>query len=103
MVSQTQAIEPTYNPPTAPPRKAKPFANARYFKGKISLGIAWTMEIVDKVTLMRIPPPMNIDIELALAEITAPTRAMRGGTGQIFSIEDVAEAANDWREHTLHQ
>src|SRR5450755_3094513 len=70
----------SYSPPTAPPRKAKPFAKALYFNGRTSAGIAWTIEIVLSVIPIRMPPPMSIGIEVAFAETTAPTNAMSGGT-----------------------
>ena len=41
--------------------------------------MAWTMEIVLSVTPIRIPPPINIDIDVALAEMIAPAKAIRGG------------------------
>ena len=48
-------------------------------RGKISEGIDWTMDIVASVVPMRMPPPINIDMLVALAQIIAPTQAMRGG------------------------
>lgn len=70
----------TYRPPTAPPRKANPFAKALYFSGSTSAGIAWTIDIVLSVTPIKIPPPMSIGIDVAFAETTAPAKATRGGT-----------------------
>ena len=37
------------------------------------------MEILVKVTPMRIPPPIKVAISWALAEMTAPTKAINGG------------------------
>jgi hypothetical protein len=37
------------------------------------------MEILVKVTPMRIPPPIKVAISWALAEMTAPTKATNGG------------------------
>src|SRR4051812_41900268 len=63
----------------APPRKANPFARARYLSGSTSEGMACTMEIVERVVPIKMPPPMSIVIEVALAEMTAPANEMRGG------------------------
>ena len=59
--------------------KAKPFAKARYFIGSTSDGIACIIEIVLKVTPISIPPPINVVIDCALADTTAPAKAIRGG------------------------
>lgn len=37
------------------------------------------IDIVDNVTPIRMPPPINMLIEVALAETTAPTKATNGG------------------------
>jgi len=66
-------------PPIPLPTKPAPFATARYSNGKISLGMACTMDIVERVTPTRIPPKISVDIELAVAEMTAPTKAISGG------------------------
>lgn len=66
-------------PPMPLPRKPAPLATARYFIGKISLGIACTIEIVESVTPINMPPPMSVDIEFAVAETTAPIKAISGG------------------------
>ena len=72
-------ISQTHRPPTAPPKNENPFETARYFRGRISDGMAWTMEIVASVTPIRIPPTINIVIDEALADMTAPTKAIKGG------------------------
>lgn len=37
------------------------------------------MEMVAKVVPMRMPPPINMLMEVALAQMILPTQAMRGG------------------------
>lgn len=59
--------------------KQSPCDKDRNFRGRTSAGIAWVMEILVKVTPMRIPPPMRVAISFALAETTAPTKAINGG------------------------
>jgi len=80
-----------YSPPRAPPMNANPFASARYFKGRISEGIAWTIEMVASVTPIRMPPPISIFIEVAFAQITAPTKAIRGGIDAIYFLSRTSE------------
>lgn len=41
--------------------------------------MAWTMAIVDRVKPIRIPPPMSMLIDVALAEMIAPIHAIKGG------------------------
>jgi hypothetical protein len=48
-------------------------------RGRTSAGIAWVIEILVKVTPMRIPPPIRVAMSFALAETTAPTKAIKGG------------------------
>jgi len=63
----------------APPIKAKPFARVRYFNGRISDRMACTIDMVERVVPIRMPPPMSMLIDVAFAEITAPTNATTGG------------------------
>jgi hypothetical protein len=48
-------------------------------RGKISEGIDCTIEIVESVVPMRIPPPINMDMLVAFAQMMAPTQAINGG------------------------
>jgi len=66
-------------PPTVPPMPQKPCAIARYFNGRISEGIACTMDIVARVDPIMMPPPISMFMDVALAEMMAPTKAIRGG------------------------
>ena len=66
----------TYSPPNAPPRKFEPLAIARYFKGRTSAGIATMMPRDERPTPIRIPPPINWLIPVALAETQEPANAM---------------------------
>jgi len=59
--------------------KQRPCDKDRYLRGRTSAGIAWVMEILVKVTPMRIPPPIRVAMSFALAETTAPTKAIKGG------------------------
>jgi len=90
-----------YNPPTAPPRNANPLARARYFKGKTSDGIAWTIEIVERVHPTRMPPPMSIFIEVALAEMTAPMKERTGGPIARYFLSRTSERRPTMGESTL--
>jgi hypothetical protein len=91
----------TYNPPTAPPRKANPFARALYFRGSTSEGIAWTMEIVESVKPTKIPPPMSIFMDVALAEITAPTNEMTQGPIARYFLSRTSDRRPTMGERTL--
>lgn len=84
MMRNHNRILHTHSPPTAPPMNANPFARGRCFMGRISEGIACTMEIVASVTPIRIPPPMSIFIDVALAQIMEPTTATSGGIEAIY-------------------
>ena len=69
----------THVPPITPATPASPFAKGRYFRGRISEGIDWTIEMVASVVPMRIPPPINIDMLVALAQMMEPMHAISGG------------------------
>jgi hypothetical protein len=60
--------------------KQSPCDKDLYLRGRTSAGIAWATEILVKVTPMRMPPPIKVAMSFALAEITAPTNAIKGGT-----------------------
>jgi hypothetical protein len=51
-----------------------------HFIGTTSAGIAPMTEEVESMAPMSTPPPMSMDMEVALAEMIAPTRAMTAGT-----------------------
>lgn len=95
------APRPPTNPPTAPPRNAKPLASALYLSGSTSDGIACTMEIVDRVTPIRMPPPINIAILVALAEMMAPTKAISGGTAARYLRSSTSDSLPTKGESTL--
>jgi hypothetical protein len=97
----TSISENTYNPPKAPPRNANPFARARYFKGKTSDGIACTIEIVESVHPTRIPPPISIFIEVALAETTAPMNERTGGPMAKYFLSRTSERRPMMGDSTL--
>lgn len=69
----------SYIVPVAPETYEIPFANARYLIGSTSLGIDCAMAIVDRANPFKIPPPMSIGIDDALAEVMAPAAAIKGG------------------------
>jgi hypothetical protein len=46
--------------------------------GKISEGIECTIETVDKLIPIKIPPPIRVCMSFALAETTDPANAMSG-------------------------
>ena len=93
--------EKTYSPPTAPPRKEKPFDRARYFKGRTSEGMAWTIEIVASVVPIKMPPTISMAIDEALAEITAPMKAIRGGMLAKYFLSRTSESRPTMGERTL--
>ncbi|KAK5630333.1 hypothetical protein RRF57_006048 [Xylaria bambusicola] len=88
-------------PPTAPPTNANPFASARNFKGRISEGIACTIEMVDSVVPINTPPPISTDIDLAVADTTAPTNAMSGGMAARYFRSSTSESRPTMGERTL--
>jgi len=98
---QTSEVDITYNPPTAPPRNANPLAKARYFNGKTSDGIACTIEIVESVHPTRIPPPISIFIEVALAETTAPIKERTGGPIAKYFLSRTSESRPTIGDSTL--
>lgn len=79
----------------------KPFARARYFRGKISDGMAWTIAIVESVVPMSMPPPINMLIEVAFAEMIAPTNAMRGGMAARYFRSRTSDSLPTMGERTL--
>jgi hypothetical protein len=90
-----------YNPPKPPPRNAKPFASARYFRGKTSDGMACTIEIVERVHPTRTPPPISTDILLALADTTAPTKEMTEGIMARYFLSSTSERRPTIGDKTL--
>lgn len=56
-----------------------PCAMGLYFNGRISDGMAWTIEMVDSVAPIKMPPPTSISIDSARAEMAAPAKATSGG------------------------
>ena len=62
----------THSPPQAPPKNEIPPEIGRYFMGRISDGIASRRGRVARQIPMRIPPPINVFISVALAEMQAP-------------------------------
>lgn len=85
----------------APPRKAKPLARARYFIGKTSDGIAWTIEIVESVHPTKMPPPMSMVIEVALADMTAPMKDIAGGAMARYFLSSTSESRPTIGDSTL--
>jgi hypothetical protein len=69
--------------------------------GSTSDGIAWTIEIVESVVPTRIPPPISIVIEVALAEITAPAKEIIGGTIAKYFLSSTSESRPTIGERTL--
>jgi hypothetical protein len=49
------------------------------------------MEILVRVTPMRIPPPIRVAIFFALAEMTAPTKAIKGGMEAKYLRSTISE------------
>jgi hypothetical protein len=91
----------TYNPPTDPPRNANPLASALYFKGSTSDGIVCTIEIVESVVPIKTPPPINIVMDVALAETTAPAKEIRGGIIARYFLSSTSESRPMIGERTL--
>jgi len=91
----------TYMPPILPPTYAKPFASARYFSGKTSEGMAWTTDTVHSVVPISTPPPIKTDIEEAVAETTAPTKAINGGMAARYFLSNTSESRPTIGERTL--
>jgi hypothetical protein len=58
---------------------------------RTSDGIAWIIEIVLSVNPINIPPPINAFIEVALAETTAPAKAMMGGIEAKYFLSTTSE------------
>ena len=69
----------SYKPPTVPPMKARPPAIARQRKGKTSAEMDWTMLIEASAGPTKIPPPINMVIEVDFAATIEPTAAIIGG------------------------
>jgi len=59
------------------------------------------MEMVDKVVPIRIPPPISIAIEVALAETTAPTKAMSGGIAARYLRSRTSDSLPTMGDKTL--
>lgn len=78
-VVRGEHVEGTYVPPRKPAIPAKPFASAQYLSGRISEGIDWTIDMVARVVSIRIPPPINMDMDVAFAQMMAPIQLMSGG------------------------
>lgn len=91
----------TYSPPTEPPKYAKPLANARYLRGRISDGMAWTIAMVGNVVPMSMPPPMSMLIDVALADMTAPANAINGGNAARYFLFSTSESRPTVGERTL--
>lgn len=85
----------------APPMNANPLATARYLSGRISEGMACTILIVDRVVPMRIPPTMSMLMDVALAYITAPTKATSGGTAARCLRSSTSESLPTMGDSTL--
>lgn len=50
-----------------------------YLSGRISEGMACTIEMVESVVPISIPPPTSAFMDVGRAEMAAPARAMSGG------------------------
>lgn len=59
------------------------------------------MEIVDRVTPIKIPPPIKMLIELALAETTAPMKAISGGMEERYRRSRTSDRRPTIGERTL--
>ena len=70
-------------------------------RGSVSDGMAWAIEIVARVVPMRMPPPISMLIEVALAETTAPTKAMTGGMEARYLRSSTSERRPIIGERTL--
>lgn len=91
----------TYRPPIEPPTNANPFASARNFKGRISEGMACTIEMVESVVPIKTPPPINTDIDCAVADTTAPTKAISGGMAARYFLSSTSESRPTMGDRTL--
>jgi hypothetical protein len=60
-----------------------------------------TIEMVDRVTPIKAPPPIKTGIDLAVADTTAPMNAMSGGIAARYFLSNTSESRPTIGESTL--